>query len=563
MVRRQILILTVLLLYSSLAGTVVAQTSAKDNSAVASSVAWSRSVAAPGAGPAGSAVVIATSPPASAGLLVEDQPATPVPEPPKQAGPKETSGVVARRGGQFSQSSSGSTLLLKVEGPAEVAPGQMASFTVVARNAGTEALAGVGVELPLPDAIRLIGTEPIAERKGNRLSWNLGNLYGGAERRLKVDLDLGQSSELNLSPTGTFSVVTGLRSKVVRPMFDLAVLGPDSAVLGGKIIWRIRLANKGPTPTPHMSLTCRFSEGLAHEQGDHIQTDLPGGILPGKDYTINLPVAATRPGPQVISLSARADDGRTVQAQAIVKIDELALALAIHGPSLGRVGESLSYRIEVSNPYPGSNRSGPIRLTQALPQGLEFIGASSGGVYNSVTHAVSWTLPGLPDQQRIETSFQVRAQQSGAWSLNGSAEAEGAVGARTEYASNIVTPPALSVDIAIPDGPLAVDGQTTYEVRIRNRGSQPVAGVRLGIVLPEILRATHASAPTGSRIQGSHVLFEPIGQMGAHVAAVYRIQVQGVSKGSSRFHVEVTADGLGKAIEQERSCQVQSNTIGE
>jgi uncharacterized repeat protein (TIGR01451 family) len=456
------------------------------------------------------------------------------------------------------QHAGGAVLALTVEGPVEVAPSQMVSFTVVARNVGMEVLAGVQIELPVPETVRLLDFEPPAERQGNRLKWKLGNLEGGAERRMKVDVAIGESGEVHLCPSASFSDVVGLRTRVVRPAFELTLSGPEAATRGSKITWHIGVANHNDFPLPHVSLTCRLSDGLAHPQGDSIQTDLPSGLAPGQIYTLELPVQANRPGRQLISLSATADGGRTAQAQGFIKVNELTLVLAIDGPRQARVGEELAYQMRVSNP--GNDASGPIRLSQVLPAGLEFIDAGAGGSYNPSTQTITWTLNSLEGLRQQELAFRVRAATGGDWALAGSVQTDGVLPLRAAYAVHVLSPPSLTVDVNVPEEPLPVDGKTTYmyEVRIRNASRLPANAVRLRMVLPDTLLPVEATAPTRWQIQGQQVLFEPFEQMNSRIALVYRVRVRGVSPGEGRFRVEVTADGLSKPMEQERTCRVQN-----
>jgi uncharacterized repeat protein (TIGR01451 family) len=479
-------------------------------------------------------------------------PAAGLPPPPNVTSPHTTDPVPHPAAGPHF---AGTGITLAVEGPAEVAPGQAGTFTIVARNVGAEVLAGVQVELPIPEAIRVLASEPPAERKGSRLAWNLGNVECGAERRLKFDLGAGEGGELHLCPTAQFTQAVGLRTRVIRPAFELTLNGPESATKGSRIAWRIGVANHSPDPMPHVKLTCRLSDGLAHAQGDSIQTDLPNGLAPGQVYNLELPVQVSKTGRQVLSLSASGDGGRTAQVQGIVRVNELTLALALEGPRQGRMGEDLVYRVQVSNP--GSDASGPIRLTQLLPVGLEFTSASSGGTYNQSTQTITWTLDGLAGLHTHEAVFQVKAGKGGDWALSGAVQTEGLREVRVVRAVHVESPPTLNVDINVPDEQLGHGAVANYEVRIRNGGQTLASGVRLRMILPDSLLAVEASAPTQWHIQGQQVLFEPIDQMNPRVAAVYRIRVRGVTPGAGRFRVEVTADGLNKPVEQERTCRVQ------
>jgi uncharacterized repeat protein (TIGR01451 family) len=448
----------------------------------------------------------------------------------------------------------GSMLSLQVQGPSSSAPGQTLSCTVIARNPGSVVLAGVRVTLPLPETVRLIASEPVAERHGNTLEWHLGNLEVGSERRLKVDLITSEAGQLRLCPSALFSVAVGLHTRIVRPPFSLTVTAPENATIGSLVNWNIQVRNFTAKAIHRVVLTCRLSAGLGHPQGDTIETEV-SDVEPGQERTLKLPVQALSPGRRVISLTATADGGLTAQAQGIVKVEELTLTLVAKGPRNARVGEDLTYHLELANP--GSNSSGTIRLTQVLPEGLEFTSASHGGRHNPATQTISWTLEGLAPQQKHEVTFQARARNQGDWALAASLQIEGLAEVRTTHAIRIAASPLLRLEVTAHDNPVTLASETTYEVRVYNQGTVPASGVRLRMVLPDNLLPIQASAPTRWQIQGQQVHFAPVEQMRGRVAAVYRIRMRGVREGIGRFRIELTAEGLPKPIEQELTCRIQ------
>jgi uncharacterized repeat protein (TIGR01451 family) len=451
-----------------------------------------------------------------------------------------------------------SQLALELTGPATTAPGQTLNCVLIARNTGVQVLAGVRVELPLPDSVRVVACEPYAERHDNRLRWNLGNLDGGAERRVKIDLSAGEACELHLRPVGAFTVAVGLRSSVIRPPFSLTIKGPSTAAAGAAIPWKIQVGNFTNHPLQRVSLGCRLSAGLSHPQGEVIETELPHGLAPGEVHTIELNVQALRQGRQEVSLTASADNVLTAQAAGVILVNDVALSLAANGPRTGRTGEDLTFQLELTNP--GSNTTGPVRLMQVLPEGVQFVSASGGAVHNPTTQTITWTLDALMAKQKLEMSFKVRANKAGDWALPAAVQAEGLPDVRTTHSVHISAPPALTLEAAL-HGELYVGGETTYEVRVYNKAPLPAARVRLRLIVPENLVAVQASAPGRWQIQGQQVLFEPVEEIRPHNAAVYRVRLRGSHAGMGRCRVELTADGLAQPMQHEITCSVLEQNV--
>jgi hypothetical protein len=179
-------------------------------------------------------------------------------------------------------------------------------------------------------------------------------------------------------------------------------------------------------------------------------------------------------------------------------------------------------------------------------------------VFNPKMNQITWALDGLPVQQSHDLVFKVRARQGGDWALAAAMQSGGAAEARTTHAVHVSSPPLLKVEMASNDEPLAVGSETTYEVRVSNRGTESAGAVRLRVLLPDCLQAVDASGPGHSQNQAQQVVFDPIEQMNRRVAAVYRVRVRAVSAGTGRVRVELTATGLDRPIDQERTCRVQA-----
>src|SRR5262249_53541062 len=69
-------------------------------------------------------------------------------------------------------------------GPETASVGLPVSYEIVVRNRGQVPVAYVKVDDELPQAFRYLGGEPKAEFPGERLSWNLGVMEPGSERRI-------------------------------------------------------------------------------------------------------------------------------------------------------------------------------------------------------------------------------------------------------------------------------------------------------------------------------------------------------------------------------------------
>jgi uncharacterized repeat protein (TIGR01451 family) len=449
----------------------------------------------------------------------------------------------------------GAVLGVEVQGPTAGTPQQPFSPTLVVTNHGRDVLASVRVELPVPPSARVLTCEPQAERAGDRLVWLIGNLEGGGERRLRVELLPAQPGELHLIPSASFAAALGLRTSIVRPPFALNVSGPETAAAGDRVIFAIQVGNHTTDPMRLVQIRCQLGAGLWHAQGELIEADLPGGLAAGELKTIHLQAETRGTGRLQVQVTAAADGRHTASSQHYVAVNEPALAVAVEGPRRGMMGHQLAYRIEVSNP--GKAAAAGVKLRQSLPQGVEFVTASTQANYDPKSQTITWSLGELAGGQRQSVTFQVKAAQVGDWAMPVTLLADAMTEVRQTHSVHVDAAPALAVEASADDDPLDQGRETTYEVRIFNQAATPAGEVCLSVRLPEQLSLVSAQGPTKERGTGQTILFEPLQQLRGRTSAVYKLRVKGAKVGAGRVSVEVSAAGLATPVQREMTGQVR------
>ncbi len=69
-------------------------------------------------------------------------------------------------------------------------------------------------------ATKYVGSDPPAELNGDRLSWTVGDLDAGAEKRIVVRVKPTEEGEVRSRATVTFSAAVDAKTKVTRPRID-------------------------------------------------------------------------------------------------------------------------------------------------------------------------------------------------------------------------------------------------------------------------------------------------------------------------------------------------------
>jgi uncharacterized repeat protein (TIGR01451 family) len=208
---------------------------------------------------------------------------------------------------------------VEVAGPASVALGEPLHYELIVRNTGDAPACRVQVEDPLPSGAKLLQTEPAAELRAGSLSWDLGTLEAGAERRLKVDLQHFGLAGMQPPPRIAYTASAGLQTQVVRPPFVVALFGPDKATAGATVPFQIQLSNDGTTPIRHIVLRDQLPPGLSYPRGYMIEADV-GDLAPGQSRSVRLDATAAQVGRYVNEVVAIAEGGLRVTSRCALEV---------------------------------------------------------------------------------------------------------------------------------------------------------------------------------------------------------------------------------------------------
>lgn len=461
--------------------------------------------------------------------------------------------------------------------PEAIGVGQSLSYELVVRNVGTAAVTNVRIEDELPTRTQFLGSEPAAETAGDRLSWTIGTMEAGTEKRIKVTVKPLEEGEIRSRATVSFSSTVEARLKVTRPKITVAMTGPETTRVGEKVPFQIKLANTGTGTAGRILLKAQFSDGLLHSQGQIIEAEL-ANLPAGQTKTLNLEVTAGKSGTQACVVTAIADGIQTETAKSSVTLVEPMLTIKQAGPARCLVKGEPTYTIELTNP--GTATTDSVQLWAALPPGFDFLQATDGGAFLEANRAIGWRLPGLPAGTTKTVSLKLKAvaptegvirtvaQTNAMNAEQGSVTNTGIITvenrtpsstrgleARTETIVKAEGVPALRFEVQDIEDPVEVGKEAVYEIRVVNQGTGPCTNVQIVADMAETTMAVGSTGPTNGKIAGQQIIFEPIAQFGVKAEAVFRVRVKGTQPGDFRFRVRMTCDQIRSPVIKEENTR--------
>jgi uncharacterized repeat protein (TIGR01451 family) len=426
------------------------------------------------------------------------------------------------------------------------------SVEITVKNVGTDPAERVRVEQELPNGVKLLSSEPEAEKLERRVAWALGKLPAGEERRLKLHLEGTDEGEFVCQPVVSHAP-SAATTKLTRPRLALKQKEPRGAVLGDEVSIVIEVSNPGTGPASGVIVQQRLPVGLEHPHGDYLEKDV-GTLEPGEAKEITLAVKARSRGQHLSQVTALADDGLEAKLDALMQVGQPELKLSHASQGQRYINSEAVFTLEVKNPGDAPARN--VQIQNALPAELRYDSASDDGTFEKDTRTVSWSIPSLMGGASKRLTLKATPTRPGLLKCLAAAKAEPKLEAHAEAGLEVLGVPALLLEVFDADDPLAVGEETVYEIRVKNQGSASNTNVQIIALLPEGLALLKAEAETPHRVQGKQVIFEPLAELKAEVEIIYRLKVRGTIPGDYRTRVQLHSDQLRLPVCEEESTKV-------
>jgi len=455
-------------------------------------------------------------------------------------------------------------------GPASVAPGGTLNYTVVVRNGGPDAAAGVVVTDTLPVGVTFVSASAGGTVAGRVVTWPaIATLAAGATQSLTVVATAPTSGgplvNVAAATSTTSDPVPGnndgsaatarVTTVLAPPTADVAVTktGATTVLPNGTVAYTIVASNSGPGTAAAVVVTDTLPAGVSVVSVSHGAT-LSGSVLtwpavslpPGSAITYALVVRAPTTGSSFTNVVAATsptpdpnptnNDGSASTARVTTTITPTAdLVASKVGPATATPGAPVTYAITVRNDGPAVATD--VVVTDTLPAGATFLSASDGGtVANGV---VTWPLIStLANGASVQYAVTIAAPTAGSMvnvvaARASSVDPNPANNNGTAGNGRSTTSIQAQADlVATKTGPgTAVIGETvTYTITVTNQGPDAATNVIVTDTLPAGTQFVQASA--GGIATGSVVTWPVIPSLANGQAVTVTVSLRPTITGS-------------------------------
>lgn len=443
-------------------------------------------------------------------------------------------------------------VLLRWQTPREVSIGQQMHCGLEIKNSGG-AVQNVVVRATLSKHVRLDGTNPKPNRKERQLIWQLGEIEENGKRLIEFELTPETEGEVTPQADVTFTRATQTRIQVLRPDLELTLEGPAQMISGQAVMYEFKVHNPGSGRAHNVVIEATLPEPLKHPEGAKLSYSV-GTLGPGESRLVQTPITGVKAGAWELSARATATGNLVVDRKLPVEVVSPRLQVAVEGPRLRYVDRQARYVVRVHNPGPAPANN--VQVFDAVPAGFRFVEASSGGAYDSQTRQVAWFVGRLEPNATAEVDVQLLPIEVGEQQVSAIVKADSGVSEQAAASTRVEGVASIALDVIDADDPVEVNGETTYEIRVTNRGSRPANQVQVAAKLPSQMEALDVAGPTNGRVDAAQVIFDPLDQLDAGETEVYRIKVRCLQAGHASFRAYFRTAETAKAVVEEELTRI-------
>ena len=448
-------------------------------------------------------------------------------------------------------------LAIEKTAPEEVQVSRPATFTTTVRNTGKVVAHGVKVIDYVPRGTQLAAAHPEFVRAADgSLVWNLGTIHPGEEASVSMKLIPVTEGEIGSVARVSFETQASARTISTRPQVQLTQILPDRILIGKDAVVNISVTNPGSGDATGVVIEADIPPELSHVAGSELEYKV-GTLRPGQTKQLKLRLKARLAGLAMNSLTIRGEGRLMDRSVAEIEVVAPDLQVGISGPRVRYLDREATYAIQVANPGTASSQN--VGLVAYLARGLKFISTDHQGEYDATEHAVFWRLEELPPNIQDAVKLTTVAIEAGEQKIRLEGTADLNVKDTFEHVVSVESVPELEFSVRDVADPIEVGSDTTYEIKVVNKGTRTATGIQIYMGLPESLRPVQGGGPTDLRIEGQSAGFLPLDRLSPGAEAVFRVKARAILEGDHVVSVQMVSDDVKVPVAKQESTRVYSD----
>jgi uncharacterized repeat protein (TIGR01451 family) len=449
-----------------------------------------------------------------------------------------------------------STVLVEQLLPQEARLNRPYDYKIRVTNLTDAPLAGVTVRERVPENFTINKSEPEGRDDNGWRSYAVGELPPLGTKTIDVSGMPKAEGRLNTCLAVDYKPTLCASSEVINPVLKLTKEGPKDTDICEGIRYRYVVSNTGTGTEHDVAIEDQLPEGVTTDEGKRTVSirvgDLPQNA--SKEFTVRVKAAKT--GQYASAAVARAPGGSEARSEEVsTLVRQPKLDVVVNGPEKEYINKTATYTVTVKN-----NGDAPARRTvlgidtgPGGNVGTVAVGGGGGDAQVAAAYRKEGTDLGTiaPGEARTAT-VTVRAGQEGQLPVKATVAAGCVSPVSARAVTNILTLPALRLEVVDLDDPIRVGDSVVYRVTVQNQGTGADHNIGVTATLPPELQYTTSEGPTQAKPEGQTIRLGTLETLAAGQSAVWRIEAKALRGGDVRLRVDLKSDSLSQpAMETE------------
>jgi uncharacterized repeat protein (TIGR01451 family) len=448
-------------------------------------------------------------------------------------------------------------LTVETVGPRKIAVGKEATYEVAISNSGEVPAEELVVLVDLPIFADVSGgdaslgaVQAAAPTVGMRhMQWKIGRMEAAAHERLVLRIIPRESRTLDLAVRFECKQLTSQTAiEVQEPKLALHLEGPHEMAYGRRETYKLRVSNVGSGDAENVlaklqPIGAAESPTVSHHFGT---------LAAGEEKAIEVELVARQSGSLSLKAEAICDGGNRADAAEPVLIRRAAIQAEIQGPKLQFVDAATTYRIHVKNT--GNAPAQKLTVVAALPAGAKFISGSDGAQAVAAAGQVRWQLEPLGPSGEKNLELKCALAQAGTSRVEVACSADDDLAVSLSAVTRVEAVAELVLEVIDPPGPVAMNEEATYELRLFNRGTKSAEEIDVAGFFSQGVEPTSAQGAM-NRMGPGQVTFTTIPVIGPGKELRLKIAARAQTPGNHIFRAEVHCRPLATRLVREETTR--------
>lgn len=423
----------------------------------------------------------------------------------------------------------GPTLRVETVGPRSISINKPSIYQIRIHNSGNIEAKGINIAASFPEFIELLSARPTAgthdhtpdDPKG-RLKWRIDNLPAGQSETLAINLTPRQAQLFDLQVEWSTDPIRGFSTiEITEPKLEMKIAGPSDVLYGEKAIYTITIRNPGTGIAEDVEIM------LSEELGG--QRAAVGDIQPSSERSFEVELIPGEAGNLQLEAFATADNLEHSVAKEIM-VRRAVLEVDAQGPPAVYAENTCTYNLVVRNT--GDAIARDVIAATVLPTGATYVSGIEGA--EQVDSGLRWAIGALAPGTEREFQIKCVLHQPGDLRLEAGVRGAGDLAATNVVNTRVEALADLVLSVEDPKGPLPIEQEMVYTLRVRNRGTKAAYNIQLAMQFSEGIEPINASG-VEFRIEPGQITFRELAKIDVGQEVLIKVVANASQPGTKRF----------------------------